>query len=140
MRNAGWRIVLDTNVLVAASYAPRSASRRIVAACLAGTLVALVSRQLRREYDTILRRAVRNESYRDTLDSLLVAMTEITVKSVQRVVPDDPTDDKIVALALAGNAEAIVTNDDHLLQLAGLSGVRVMRPGQYVQWRLEEGA
>lgn len=140
MGSTGWRIVLDTNVLVAASYAPRSASRRIVAACLAGTLVALVSHQLRREYDTILRRAVRNESYRDALNSLLGSMTEITVKSVQPVVPDDPTDDKIVALALAGNAEAIVTNDDHLLQLAGLSGVRVMRPRQYVQWRLEEGA
>jgi putative PIN family toxin of toxin-antitoxin system len=140
MRNAGWRIVLDTNVLVAASYADRSASRRIVAACLAGTLVALVSHELRREYDTILGRAVRNETFRGTLNNLLERMTEITVKSVQRVVPEDRTDDKIVALALAGNAEAIVTNDDHLLQLTDLPGPRVMRPRQYVRWRLEEAA
>ena len=138
MGGTGWRIVLDTNVLVAASYASRSASRRLVAACLDGTLVALVSHQLRREYETILSRAVRNESFRGTLNSLLGNMTEITVKSVQRMVPDDPTDDKIVALALAGNAEAIVTNDDHLLQLAGSPGLRVMRPRQYVQWRLDE--
>ena len=138
MCNAGWRIVLDTNVLVAASYADRSASRRIVAACLAGRLVALISHELRHEYEFILGRAVRNETFRGTLDKLLERMTEITVTSVQRMVPEDRSDDKIVALALVGNAEAIVTNDDHLLQLTDLPGPRVMKPHQYVRWRLEE--
>ena len=140
MCNAGWRIVLDTNVLVAASYADRSASRRIVAACLAGRLVALISHELRHEYEFILRRAVRNETFRGTLDKLLERMTQITVTSVQRMVPEDRSDDKIVALALVGNAEAIVTNDDHLLQLTDLPGPRVMRPRQYVRWRLEEAS
>jgi hypothetical protein len=42
------RVVLDTNVLVAAAYDPRSASR-VVEACLGGGLVPVLSPALRRE-------------------------------------------------------------------------------------------
>ena len=42
------RVVLDTNVLVAAAYNPRSASRRVVEACLGGELTPVLSRARRR--------------------------------------------------------------------------------------------
>jgi predicted nucleic acid-binding protein len=48
------RVVLDTNVLVAAAYNPRSASRQVVEACLGGGLTPVVSGALRREYEFIL--------------------------------------------------------------------------------------
>ena len=44
-----------------------------------------------------------------------------------RVVPDDPEDDKLVAVAVAAGA-ALVTNDGHLLALAGHAGLEVVRP------------
>jgi hypothetical protein len=44
-----------------------------------------------------------------------------------RVVPDDPEDDKLVAAALVAGA-ALVTNDGHLLALAGHGGLEVVRP------------
>jgi predicted nucleic acid-binding protein len=44
------RVVLDTNVLVAAAYNPRSASRHVVEACLGGKLTPVLSSALRREY------------------------------------------------------------------------------------------
>jgi hypothetical protein len=57
------RVVLDTNVLVAAAYNATSASRRIVEACLNGERTVVVSPALRREYDSILACAVRGPSY-----------------------------------------------------------------------------
>ena len=42
-------------------------------------------------------------------------------------VPDDPADDKLVATALAAGA-ALMTNDAHLLALAGHEGLEVVRP------------
>ena len=44
-----------------------------------------------------------------------------------RVVPDDPDDDKLVAAALAAGA-LLVTNDAHLLAIAGHEGLKVVRP------------
>jgi predicted nucleic acid-binding protein len=43
------------------------------------------------------------------------------------VVPDDPEDDKLVAVALAAGA-VLVTSDAHLLALAGRGGLEVIRP------------
>jgi predicted nucleic acid-binding protein len=96
------RVVLDTNVLVAAAYNPRSGSRHVVEACLDGGLTAVVSPALRLEY-------------------------EFEPAQTLRVVPDDPEDDKLVAAARAARA-VLVTNDAHLLALAGFEGLEVMRP------------
>jgi hypothetical protein len=46
-----------------------------------------------------------------------------------RAVPDDPGDDKLVAAALAAGA-VLVTNDAHLLVLAGHAGLEVVRPAE----------
>ena len=65
------RVVLDTNVLVAAGYDPRSASRRVVEACLGGGLTPVLSGALRREYEFILARAARGRLYLERLHQLL---------------------------------------------------------------------
>ena len=53
------RVVIDTNVIVGGAYAPPSASRQIIDACLRGELVAVLTPSLRKEYEYILKRAVR---------------------------------------------------------------------------------
>ena len=65
------RVVIDTNVLVAAAYADKSASRQIVDAALHGRLTVLISTDVEREYQLILSRAVRRLDYLDRLRQLL---------------------------------------------------------------------
>src|SRR3954454_7809361 len=105
------RVVLDTNVLVGGLYAPGSASRRLLDACLNGQLRACVSPALRQEYEQILARAVRGRPYQETLQRLLGQAVMVEPAATPRVVPDDPEDDKLVAVALAAGADALVTND-----------------------------
>ena len=121
------RVVLDTNILVAAAYNPGSASRRIVEACLHGELTAVVSPTLRREYEFILARAARSRPYLERIHQLLDGAEVVEPARTPRVVPDDPGDDKRVAVALAAGA-ALVTNDAHRLALAGRGGLEVVRP------------
>ncbi len=125
------RVILDTNTLVAAAYAPGSASRRIVEACLRGELVAVVSADLRREYELILARAVRGRD-EGPLRRLLEQATVVEPPGTPRVVPDDPGDDKLLALALAAGA-AVVTSDRHLLDLDPYCPVRLLRPTDFVR-------
>jgi putative PIN family toxin of toxin-antitoxin system len=121
------RVVLDTNVLVAAVYNPGSASRRIVEACLRGELTPVLSSAVRREYEFILARAVRGQPYLERLHAFLEKAEVVVPEETPRVVPDDPDDDKLVAAALAAGA-ALVTNDAHLLAVAGHAGLQVLRP------------
>ena len=127
------RVVLDTNVLVAAAYAPGSASRRIVEACLDGCLVPVASPAVKREYEAILSRAVRVEGYQDRLGQFLETLELVDPPETPRRVPDDPEDDKFLAASEAGGADWIVTNDRHLLAIARQSATRIVTSGAFVE-------
>jgi hypothetical protein len=71
------RVVLDTNVLVAAAYNPRSASRHVVESCLGGGLAPVLSGAVRREYEFILARAARGRPYLERIHQLLAAAAAV---------------------------------------------------------------
>ncbi len=125
------RVILDTNVLVAAAYAPASASRRIVDACVDGGLVAVASSAIKREYELIIGRAVRVEGYQGQLARLLDHLDWVDPPETPRRVPDDPEDDKFLAAAAAGQARWIITNDRHLLALASDGPARIVSPAAF---------
>jgi predicted nucleic acid-binding protein len=120
------RVVLDTNVLVAAAYNPGSARRQVVEVCLNGELTPVLSPSLRREYEFILARAARGQTYPERIDHLLDHAEVIEPARTPRVVPKDPEDDKRVAAALA--ACAVLVTKAHLLVVAGHEGLRGVRP------------
>jgi putative PIN family toxin of toxin-antitoxin system len=126
-------VVLDTNALVAAAYAPASASQAIVEACLQGDLEAIVSAEMIREHRYILGRAVRSGAYKGRLELFLSRGTVVVPEQTPRHVPDDAEDDKFLAAALAGQAGWIVTNDQHLLSLDPYWEVRIVRPGEFAE-------
>ena len=133
------RVVLDTNVLVAAAYNSASASRRIVEACLVDELTPVSSPALRREYEFILPRAARGRPYLERIHRLVDGAEIVEPAQTPRVVADDPEDDKLVAAALAAGA-ILVTNDAHLLAIAGHEGLKVVRPADVRARRCQPGS
>jgi len=127
------RVLLDTNVLVAAAYAEHSASRWIVEASLRGEITAVASPAVKAEYEFILARAVRKPDYDARLAELLDRMESVEPQQVPRVVPEDAQDDKLLAAAVAGRAGWLITNDRHLLALDPYQGVRIVSPGTFVE-------
>jgi putative PIN family toxin of toxin-antitoxin system len=57
---------------------------------------------------------------------------------LKRPVSRDPDDDFVLATAVAGEAEAIVTGDDDLLSLREHEGVSILTPRQFIE-RLHSG-
>jgi len=127
------RVVLDTNVFVGALYNPGSASRLIVEACRSGRLTLLLTTEVQREYERILRRALPRQPALERLSGLLASAEIVVPQSTPPVVDADPSDDKFLAAAVAGNADALVTSDRHLLDFDGYQGVRVLRPSAFVR-------
>jgi putative PIN family toxin of toxin-antitoxin system len=135
------RVVLDTNVLIAAAWNKGSASRLIVDACLEGkTLRAVSSPALRREYEFIINRAARKSKYRKSLQRLIdsAEVIECNAREMGIEVPADPDDAKVLATAVAGKVDALIGNDHHLLDLAGESTVPILRPGEFLR-QLDDG-
>lgn len=137
------RVVLDTNVLVGSAYNERSSSRAIIDACFQRRCRLVVSPGVLAEYEHIVPRAVRRSDEVEKIKALLQQAERVEPDETPRVVADDPEDDKFLAVAVAGKADALVTNDEHLLCHDPHRGVRVVRPGAFCrtylgQSRLEE--
>jgi putative PIN family toxin of toxin-antitoxin system len=134
------RVVLDTNTFVAAYWSPRSASARLVAAGEQGELQLLVSAPVCREVSRILRNARTSRPYQERIARLLAAAEVVYPTRSVRLVADDPEDDKFLECALNGGADYVVSNDDHLLRLGVVEGVRIVTPGCFVRQHLEPDA
>src|SRR5262249_44544081 len=77
--------------------------------------------------ELLLSRAARARPYLERVHRLLARAEMVEPAQAPRVVPNDPEDNKLVAAALAARA-ILVTNDAHLLTLAGHEGLEVVRP------------
>jgi putative PIN family toxin of toxin-antitoxin system len=116
------RIVLDTNVFLV-SLSPFSEYAPIFDALLAGRFTLLLSNEVTTEYEEIIAKRYDQESVQDVL-RLLVSLKNVELISPHfrwKLIVNDPDDDKFVDLAVAGNADLLVTNDRHFNVLAHTS-------------------
>jgi putative PIN family toxin of toxin-antitoxin system len=112
------RIVLDTNVFIAALLGPRGPSREVLRRCLLRRYEPLMGTALFLEYESVLAREqlfVNCRLDRDEREALLNAFLSVcqwqTVYFAWRPNLPDESDNHLVELALAGEAAAIVTNN-----------------------------
>jgi putative PIN family toxin of toxin-antitoxin system len=126
------RVVMDTNVFIAARWNPRSTSARLLRLCAEGELQACYTRSMRAELALILRNVRAPQEFREFVEKVFAAGRLITQAPRVSIVKEDPDDNKYLACAIAADA-AIVTSDRHLLQMDGWRGVRVMSPRGFAQ-------
>lgn len=126
------RIVLDTNVLVAAFVAEglcRDIVRRRVKThelITSQILLDELAEVLKRKFDVELNNLAWFAFYKDRATLVHSAGLDLSVSR-------DPDDDFVLAAAIAGHADVIVTGDEDLLVLRQHQGVRILSPRQFVQ-------
>ena len=135
------RIVVDTNVFVAAVSSPDGASREVLRRCLLDRYEPLMGQALLAEYESVLARAEpfaaspTEESERDALWAALASRCRwVRVFYLWRPNLPDEADNHVVELAVAGGAEAIVTHNTRDFARAELHfpGLRVLSPGELI--------
>lgn len=128
------RWVVDTNVLVSRLLAPRGAAAQAVDHALArgvlfvseATLEEIAQVLGRSKFDPYVSREDRQHFLR-------------LLGGVSRVVPilrpiqacRDPRDDKFLDVALAGQADAVVSGDQDLLELNPFHGIAILNPVRF---------
>lgn len=109
------RVVLDSSVLVAAALSPDGPSGQVLQAGLTGRLTLVASKPLLDEAEQAIGRVVGVDV--SVQMALLRDVSEVVAPDKTPEVARDQDDDKVVAAAVAGNAEYLVTNDHDLLAL-----------------------
>lgn len=127
------RFVFDTNVLIDGFQDDFSAQAKLIDAVRDGEITALVIPKVMNEYRLILRRLISDPVYKDRIEDFFT-MTEMVNSADADVVIDDQEDYKFIQTALGGQAEYIVTNDRHLLDIGEVEDIRMVSPKE--AWQL----
>lgn len=119
------RVVIDTNVLISGPINPTGTPGRIVAAILDGRVELIVTAELAAELvDVITRPRLAPRLDDDVLGALLEliwpALPDVEIEVDIDVDLRDPDDRVVLAAAIAGAADAIVTGDRDLLDDEGV--------------------
>jgi len=136
-------IVLDTNVFVSALRSGGGASREVLRRVLQGQAMPLFGNALWKEYEDLLGRdvwtdATTADERRQVLAALAHAGRWVNVYYGWRPNLPDEGDNHLIELAVAGNAEVIVTHNVRDLSRGELAWpqLRILTPAQYLD--LEE--
>ena len=128
------RVVLDTNVLVSAVLG--GTLQAIWDKWISGAFTLVVSDEILREYNDVLRRpkfGLAEDTVDDIISQLFHEAEFVTPAETLRVVTDDPDDDRFIAAAVEGGATTIVSGDTHLLTLAGYREIKNVSARQFIE-------
>ena len=131
------RVVLDTNVLVAALRSQTGASHILLSALRARRFIAVISNSVCLEYLDVLSRPGMVPAFAPSdaeawLEGFLVLCQRYNVSFLFRPTLSDADDERILEAALAGQATHIVThNGTDFAGAAGL-GITPVTPGGFL--------
>jgi uncharacterized protein len=133
------RVVLDTNVVVSAYLVPTGKPAAIISLarqekidiCLSQEILGEIRRTLLRPKLQKIHKAGSQE-----IDRFLQALAEVAilVPGTMEVEPveDDPDDTKILACAVAGEVEFVISGDHHLTDLGSFRSIPIVKPDAFL--------
>ncbi|MCY4586445.1 MAG: putative toxin-antitoxin system toxin component, PIN family [Bryobacterales bacterium] len=134
--------MIDTNVLVAAVLSPDGAAREVLRRCLTGKAQPLIGNALFLEYEDVLSRddlfaaaPIGREDRAILLDAVLSVCLWINITFLWRPNLPDESDNHLIELAVAGNAELIITSNVRDVAAGELvfDGLRIVTPGAWLK-------
>ncbi len=135
------KVVLDTDVVLAAVLSERGASRQLLLRVVDGALPAVVSVPLMLEYEAVLKRpqhlqasGLTVDDVEIVLDQLAASMQPVDLFFLWRPLLRDAEDDMVLETAVNGGADAIVTfNTGDFGDVPRRFGITVSRPGDLLR-------
>jgi putative PIN family toxin of toxin-antitoxin system len=128
------RVVLDTSTVVSGIVGGISAE--VIDLLREGAFQAIVSEEILQEYTQVLRRprfSFPSWVVTDILNFFATQSIRVTPRIPVRVVVEDPDDNKFLEAALAGQADYILSGDNHLLRLETFEGIPIIGSRQFLQ-------
>jgi putative PIN family toxin of toxin-antitoxin system len=131
------RVVIDTNVLVAALKSSRSASYRLVSLLPSDRFSIAISVPLVFEYESVLKQAkvppeISEEDISDFIDFLCYIGYRQDIFFLWRPFLPDPSDDLVLEVAVASGCDAIITYNKRHFRDIEKFGLRALDPKEFL--------
>ena len=78
-------------------------------------------------------RGITTEEIEDFLIKLIRISTLVAPITKPDIIKDDPADNNILAVSLDGNADFIVSGDQHLTSLKEYYDIRILTPAEFIE-------
>ena len=129
------KIVIDTNALIDAETDAYHFASRIIDLVVNGQIKAYANISTIRENKLLVGKKIEDDAYLKKIESYFDLVEQVNSEKID-VIEDDPEDNKILASAIAGNADYLITSDKHLLKLETYGHLKIIRPNQF--WSIWE--
>lgn len=133
------RAVLDTNVVVSGALSRGSPPGLVLRAARLREFELVTSEALLEEWRDVLARAKIHarigwsmEETAEFVNGLLVGAEIVSPTQSVAVITKDESDNRVLEAAVEGDADYIVSGDNHLLELKEHAGIRVVTPATFV--------
>lgn len=133
-----YRIVVDTNVLIASLRSQRGASYQLLTMLNDNRWQLNVSTILMFEYEEVLKReriklGLQLEDIDDLIDGICMIANKRNIFYLWRPVASDPDDDFLIDLAVESQADFIISYNQRDLQEVKRFGVAALTPKEFLQ-------
>lgn len=131
-------VVLDTNVFVSALLSPTGFPAEIIRLWEEGEFEVLISPALIDELTRVLQYSRIKELHSLSQESLNTFIRRLPFVSIVvepqiqlDVIKEDPADNRILECAVAGEADYIVSGDQHLIKIKNYQGIEILSPASF---------
>ena len=133
------RVVLDANVFVSAALSANGIPAKILTAWRAEQFQLVISKAILEEIDRVLhypkilkRHQWREERIRLFIEDLAHLAVLTPGERKLTVITEDPSDNPYLECATEGEAEYIVSGDQHLIELEVYQNIRILTPRAFL--------
>lgn len=129
------KIVLDTNTLVSA-IGWEGPPARILRACRAGQFSLITSPPLLDELTRVLtypklRLVAQHPDLPEILKWLHAPEQVVIPRRTVHIIPVDPSDNRVLEVAVEGKADAIISGDEHIFGLKIFEEIPILTPAAF---------
>jgi putative PIN family toxin of toxin-antitoxin system len=126
------KIVLDTNVLIAALIA-RGTCHELLEHCVVRHALFTSEFILHETQEKLIEKfGYESDLASEAINLFRSSMTVVSTLKLASSVCRDPDDDNILATAISGNCDCIITGDNDLLALKEYNGIDIFGPRDFL--------
>ncbi len=125
-------VVIDTNLFIAGRWNPKSNSNKILDMVLNDEINAVYTYEIKNENLYILEKVRPSKDFLDKIIRYYQHAEKVFPTRKVNVCKEDPSDNRFLEAADAGNVEYIISSDKHLLDIGFFAGARIVKPYEFL--------